>query len=215
MSALSTVKHFVTVRALKLVGGLLAVVAVIAAIQTVRIEGVWCSDAAPDEKPSCLMKGFKQDVQVYRFTLSKVAASRDAEIAKHKATKDAYRAAQIEAADLEAKRLASVIATQERITDEAASEYRQRIAALRERVDSLRAQVRAAAAGSGAVSAPSGVAMPGTGDTAGRIDAAPDCVGFPAPDPLTDLECRRIATEQATQLDALISWVSRQMQVEN
>ena len=212
---IGTVKSFLTVHALRIVGGLLAVAAVIAAIQTVRIEGVWCSDAAPDEKPRCLMKGFKQEVQVYRFTLSKVAASRDAEIAKHKATKDAYRAAQIEAAELEAKRLASVVAHQEKITDEVASEYRQRIAALRERVDSLRAQARAAAAGSGAVGAPGGVAMPGASDTAARIDAAPDCQRFPAPDPLTDLECRRIATEQATQLDALISWVSRQMQVEN
>lgn len=215
MNPIATAKSYVTVRALQIVGGLFAVAAIIAAIQTVRIEGVWCSDAAPDEKPSCLMKGFKQDVQVYRFTISKVAASRDAEIAKHKATKDAYRDAQIEATDLEAKRLAAVVARQERITTDVASEYRQRIAALHARVDSLRAQARAAAAGSGVVGEAGGVAVPGASSAAaGAYDPAL-CQEIPARSLDVELYCRGQAEENATRLEALISWVSRQMQVEN
>lgn len=211
---IGTIKTFAAAHALRILAVFLGLVALFAAIQTVRIEGVWCSDAGPEEKPRCIMRGFRQEVQVYRITLSEVAASRDAEIAKHKATKQAYIEAQEEAARLEAERLARVVARQERINDEVKADFQQRIAALRARADSLRAQIAAAAAGSGAAGASGDVAVPGTSDSASGAHAAPDCQRFPAQDALTDLECRRIATEQATQLEALIGWVSRQMQVE-
>jgi hypothetical protein len=215
MKALMTAREFATIHALRILGVLFAAAFVFAIIQTIRIEGVWCSDVAPDEKPRCIVRGFKQEIQVFRFTLTKVTASRDAEIAKHKATKQAYVEAQEEAARLEAERLARVVARQEKISEQTKSEYRQRIAALRARVDILRAQIESGTAGGGAVGAPRSVPVSGTGNAARGIDDPTLCQRFPAPDPLTDLECRRIATEQATQLDALISWINRQRQVEN
>jgi hypothetical protein len=214
MSLAATAKQFVTVHLLRILGALLAAAVLFAAIQTVRIEGVWCSDAGPTDKPSCLIRGFKQEVQVLRFALNKETARADSEAAKHLATKQAYRDAQAEAAELEAQRLARVVARQEKITDEVASDYRQRIVALNARVERLRAQVRSGEIGSGAAGAAGGEPMPGAGDPASGIDEAPDCQRFPAADPLTDLECRRIATEQATQLSALIAWVGRQLKVQ-
>jgi hypothetical protein len=125
--------------------------------------------------------------------------------ARHIATKRAYEDAQAEAARMEAERLARVVARQEEITDEVRQDYSRRIADLRARAARLQAQARA-----GAGSASGGLPVPETGDPAARTDAAPDCRALPAADLNTEIRCREIAEQQATQLGALIEWVERQ-----
>ncbi len=127
--------------------------------------------------------------------------------ARHAATKRAYAEAQAEAARMQAEVVAREVARQERITDEVRADYQQRLAALRARAARLQAEARA-----GAGSAPGDLQLPETGQASGGADAAPRCHGLSGTrDPLTQIECDRIATEQATQLDALITWVQRQI----
>jgi signal transduction histidine kinase len=211
---IGAVAAFFTGKSLKLSLGALALMTVFATVQTIRIEGVWCSDVDAGEKPACIMRGFKQEVQVFEIDLAEAEANWRAEVAKHKATKQAYRDAQEEAARMEAERLARVIARQEEITSEVESDYRQRIAVVTARAERLRREARARD-GSGAAGAPSYVQLPETGDPATRADATPDCRPFPARDPLTEIRCREIAEAQASQLDELITWVERQFQVEH
>lgn len=211
---IGTIKSFVAVHALRILGGLLAAAAIFAAVQTIRIEGVWCAEVEAGDKPACLVRGFKQELQIVRIDLAAARAQAIAEAAKHKATKQAYADAQAEAARLEAQRIERVIQQQKAITDEVETDYRRQLDAVRARADRLRRQAEAAARGSRAAGPAGDLQLPPPGDAAGRTDAAPDCQRFPAPDPLTDLECRRIATEQAAQLEALIEWVSRQFRVE-
>jgi hypothetical protein len=210
---IGTVKNFVTVHALRILAGALAGVAIFAAIQTVRIEGVWCSDVEAGEKPACLVRGFKQEVTIIRIDLADAEARARAEAAKHKATKQAYREAQEEAARMQAEAIERVVARQEEITDEVRADYQQRIAALRARADRLRGET-GTDRGSGSAGSPGDLRLPEDGDTAARIDEAPDCREIPAPDLSTDIRCREIAEEQAMQLDALITWVQRQFGVE-
>lgn len=211
---IGTVKSFVTVHALRIVLALLAAMTVFAAIQTVRIEGAFCSDVSGREKPRCIIRGWKQEVQIIRIDLAEAEAYGRAEAAKHKATKQAYRDAQEEAARMEAEHLARVVAEQQEITDAVEADYRQRIAALRARADRLRAQAEAAARGTSAAGSPGDMQLPEASDTTSGTDAAPDCAAFPAPDLNTEIRCREIAEQQATQLDALIEWVARQFRVE-
>lgn len=212
---IGAVAAFFTSKGLKLSLGALALMTVFATVQTIRIEGVWCSDVDAGEKPACIMRGFKQEIQVIEIDLDEAEANWRAEVAKHKATKQAYRDAQEEAARMEAERLARVIAEQEEITDAVEADYRERIAALRTRAERLRRDAQAGAgAGSGAASAPGDVQLPEARDPAARTDEAPDCRPLPARDALTEIRCREIAEQQATQLDALIDWVSRQFRVE-
>lgn len=210
---IGTVKSFVTVHALRLLAGALAAVTLFAAVQTVRIEGAFCANVEAGEKPRCIIRGFKQELQITRISLAEAEANHRAEAAKHKATKQAYAEAQEEAARLEAERLARVVARQEEITHEIEADYRQRIAALRARADRLRAQVEANRGGS-AAGAPGDLQLPEAGDPAARADAAPDCRSLPAPDLTTEIRCREIAEQQATQLVALIDWVERQFNVQ-
>ena len=207
------VASFFTGKGLKLSLGALALMTVFATVQTVRIEGVWCSDVEASEKPQCIIRGFKQELQIIRIDLAEAEAHGRAEAAKHKATKQAYREAQEEAARMESERLARVVAEQEEITHAVEADYRQRIAALRARADRLRREAEANR-GSGAASAARDVQLSEAGDAASGTDEAPDCNRIPAPDALTDIRCREIAEQQATQLDALISWVERQFRVE-
>lgn len=207
------IASFFTGKGLKLSLGALALVTIFASIQTVRIEGVWCSEVEAGEKPACIIRGFKQELQVVRIDLAEAEAYGRAEAAKHKATKQAYREAQEEAAIAEAARLARVVAEQKEITSEVEADYRRRIAAVRARADRLRREAEANR-GSGAVGAPGDVQLPEAGDPASGTDEAPRCDEIPARDPLTEIRCREIAEEQATQLDALIEWVSRQFRVE-
>jgi hypothetical protein len=208
-----TVKSFVTVHALRILAGVLAAVALFAVIQTIRIEGVWCSDVDAGEKPACLVRGFKQEITIIRIDLAEAEARARAEAAKHKATKQAYREAQEEAARIQAEIIEAEVARQERITDEVRASYQQRIAALRARADRLRREAEAAARGGGSAGSAYPVRVPLTGDPAPGTDEAPDCATIPAPDTLTDIRCREIAEQQATQLDALILWLERQIGV--
>ena len=45
---------------------LLAAVTLFAVVQTIRIEGVWCSEVGAREKPRCLINGFKQELAIVR-----------------------------------------------------------------------------------------------------------------------------------------------------
>lgn len=210
---IGAIKTFGAAHALRILAGLLALVTVFAIIQTIRIEGAFCSDVEASEKPSCIVRGWKQEVQIIRIDLAEAEAYGRAEAAKHKATKQAYRDAQEEAARIQAAAIERVVARQEEVTDEVRADYQQRIAALRARADRLRRQTEADR-GSGAAGPAYPVRVPLAGEAATGTDAAPDCAAFPAPDLNTEIRCREIAEQQATQLDALIDWVSRQLSVE-
>lgn len=123
-----------------------------------------------------------------------------AERAAHKATVANFRKTQAEAAAVQAHNLARVAQAQKEITDETVTDYRARLADLHARYDRLRAQ--------GNRGAPGNTGLPAISDAAGRIDEATGENGLPASDAL-------IASEQALQLDALITWVTAQSKVEN
>lgn len=137
--------------------------------------------------------------------LTDAVQARDAERAAHQQTKKRYRSAQAEAEALERARLARVKAEQQEITDEVVAVYRLRLADARARAEQLRVQL--GRAGEHPAGSPGGEYLSGTGTAAAGIDGA-------APDPGLSLYERLVATEQAIQLDALISWVERQAQVE-
>jgi hypothetical protein len=162
----------------KIFGGLAVVLLVVTAVQTVRVERL------------------KHAVSVLRIDLSKVKAERDAERANHKATKDAYRAAQAEAERLEAERLARIQAKQKEVNDALRNDYNSRIAAVR-----LRAK-----AGAGADGAADCEPVPGNADAAPGITSAPLDCGLSQDE-------RLIATEQAIRLEELQRWVTEQAKV--
>lgn len=122
-----------------------------------------------------------------------------AERAAHAQTQANFRKAQEEAEARQKANLARVAKAQEEITDETVTDYRARLADLHARYDRLRTQGNRSASGNTGLSA-----VP---DAASRIDETPGENGLPAPDAL-------IASEQALQLDALITWVERQAKVE-
>ncbi len=160
------------------------------------------------------------------------AEERDAERAAHQASKDDYRAAQIEAARREAARLASVRAQQEEITDAIEVDYRADLAALGARAERLRQELRTRAE---PARAGGDLAMSRPGSAAEGIARAPGDRGFPASgdgrrgaEPGQDaraggafgrsdeeqLERDIVATRQALQLEALIDWVERQGRID-
>lgn len=194
----------------KIFGGIALVLLAFATIQTIRIEGVWCNDG---DRPKCLIRGFKQELQIIRVNLAEAEANARAEAAKHKATKEAYIAAQAEAAEMEAARIARVIARQQEITDEVKTEYRRQLAAVRAHANRLRAQLEASGGG-GSGSTPGSLRMPEASRASAGADEAPDCQAFPARDALTEIRCREIAEQQALQLDALITWAEKQLRLE-
>jgi hypothetical protein len=209
---LDPVKGFVVGNLLKIVGVTLGVVFLFAIVQTVRIEGVWCKYS--QDRPRCLVEGFKQQVQILRFDLRMETARADTEAAKHEATKLAYREAQEEAARIQAEVVAREVARQKEITNEVRRDYSRRIADLRARAERLRAQIRSQEDGGGASGSAYPVRVPIHAGTATRIDDPSACQRLPARDVDTDITCRQIATEQAIQLDALIEWVRRQVNKE-
>lgn len=121
-----------------------------------------------------------------------------AERAAHAQTVANFRKAQADAEALQQHNLTRVAKAQEDITDETVTDYRARLADLHARYDRLRQTNR---------SAPGNTGLPAVSDTASRVDEAPGENGLPAPDAL-------IASEQALQLDALITWVEEQAKVE-
>lgn len=199
--------------AAKIYGALLIGALVVAAVQTMRIDGVWCRELAEGERSRCLVTGFVQDVADRDVTIAERTAERDAERSSHQATKDTYRNAQSEAARLEQARLARVQAEQQEIMNAAAQNYRDRIAAARADAERLR---RAAGAGDSASSAGGAGPVPGVSVAAGGTAAAAagDRLPEPAQDLRADIDWRLIATEQAVQLDELITAVERQAAID-
>jgi signal transduction histidine kinase len=166
--------------------GFVALVAIAGVgLQTARIEGlkIW-----PIE-----IVGLEQ-------TVATRTAERDAEIAAHRQTKATYRAAQVEAARIEAERIARVRAEQQEITNDVTQDYRNRLADARAAAERMRDALRAR---TDAVGASESVAVPGAADPSSRADQATD-------DRRLSITERLIATEQAIQLDALIDWVTKQ-----
>lgn len=138
--------------------------------------------------------------QGLRHQLTKAVAAAGAERASHQRTKDLYRLAQQTAQRMEAQRILRVQAQQRTISDEVESDYRARLAAARADVARLRAEARTRAD-----RAVGNINVPGVPAAAnGPVEAAGD--GLPA----DELTWRLLATEQAIQLDALITWVERQ-----
>lgn len=139
--------------------------------------------------------------------------ARKAEIEAHRKTKADYRAAQIEAARLEAERLAAAERKQEGITNEISRDYRRRLDDLRARFQRLRdRQDRERGA---AIGAPGVVPLPGVPHAPGRAHETAER-GFPRADRGLELERdlapseRLIAAEQALQLESLIDWIEAQ-----
>ncbi len=185
----------------KIFAGLAALLLAGLLVQTVRIEGALCRGVRPGEKPACVIQGFRQQLAVVRIDLVAARKRADEEAARHEATKRAYRDAQVEAARLEAERLQRITARQQEISDDIATDYAARLRAARARYERLRAQ---ALAGAGAAGAAYPVHLPLAPGAAGRAAEAPGGDGL-------SLDQRLIATEQATQLGALIGWVERQV----
>ena len=178
------------------------------AVQTVRLEGlkVW-----PFEVTGWIAKAKARE------------AERDAERTAHQTTKDEYRAAQAQAALLEAARLKRVRQQQEEITNAIEKDYRGQLADLGARAERLRTQLRARAEPAGPPAGERGAPLR---NTAGRADGATgdhrlsSAGGEPARiGPLhrtaeEQLERDIVATQQALQLDALIDWVEQQTAID-
>ena len=122
-----------------------------------------------------------------------------AERARYAETVANFKDAQAKAELAQKANLARVSIQQRNITDETLDDYNRRVADLRARYQRLLSQGNRSASGN--------AAMPAIPDATGRIDEAADENGLPAADALT-------ASEQALQLDALITWVERQAKVE-
>lgn len=188
-----------------LVGIAFLVVTAFAIVQTVRLEGlhVW---------PISITGWIK--------TAEQFESQRDAERSAHQATKDHYRAAQVEAARREAARLEHVRAQQEGINDAIESDYRARLADLGARAERLRQELRTRAEPAGAGGGIEGTAVReaagGAGEAAGdrRLPSAGQRSGPFGRTEEEQLERDIVATRQALQLDALISWVLEQSAVD-
>ena len=125
------------------------------------------------------------------------------EITAHRQSKTNYRAAQQQAQEMETARLVRVTAEQKRITADVSSDYATRLADLRARYERMQRDEKARACAFGtACDKP----VPGVPETASGIDGAPGSEGF-------SLKRRFIASQQAEQLDSLISWAERQLAV--
>ncbi len=125
------------------------------------------------------------------------------EIDAHKLTKRNYRAAQAQAQEMETARLVRVTNDQQRITANVSSDYARRLADLRARFERMQRDEKARACAFGSTC---GVAMPAVPDAASGIDGAPGSEEF-------SLKRRFVASAQAEQLDALITWVGQQVAV--
>ena len=180
----------------KLFGGLAIMLALGLATQTIRIEGF------------LFIHGFKQQVVGLRIDLDRVKALRMEERLNHRQTKKNIRDAQFRAAQLEQARLARVNARQKEITDDVAQDYAARLAALRARVERLRHDRQGGAI---AGSAPGCEPVPGVSVASGGTAQAPADCGLPGSTVRADqFERDVVASEQAEQLDALITFVTRQ-----
>lgn len=121
------------------------------------------------------------------------------ERARYAETVANFKKAQADAEAVQAHNLARVAIQQRNITDETLDDYNRRVADLRERYKRLLAQGNRSASGN--------PDLPAVPNATSGTDAAAQQDGLPAADALT-------ASEQALQLDALITWVERQSKVE-
>lgn len=133
-------------------------------------------------------------------------AATTAAIAAHQKTKDDYRAAQAEAARLDAERIAREKARQLEINDAVSKDHAASLAALRARYQRL---LDNAKAGSAAAGATGNVAMSGLSTAPGRTAGSADLRLAGATGECLTPDERLIAAEQAIQLDALIEAVWR------
>ena len=188
------------------VGLTVALSVVIAVVQTIRIDGFqvklplvgWVGP-----------QGWKPYAENLENAVVKVKFQLEKANDNHRQTKANYAEAQKQAAQQQKEYVDRVVKRQTEISNASQQVLDHRIRDIRARFDRLRAETERAGAGS----APREVRVPEGGDTAPRPDQAPDCQRFPAASVAEDLECRRIATEQATQLDLLIDWVEAQKSV--
>lgn len=196
-------KYVLTGVKLVIAGALLLFAVVGCTTQTVRLEGLQLRLPLIG---SIGPQGWKPYAEQLERDNAQVRVKLDQAEARHAASKRAYAEAQEEAARIQADAIERTIARQKEITNEVRQDYNRRIADLRSRADRLRAEARADHQG-----ATSEMRLPADGGAPARADAAPDCAAFPAPDLDTEITCREIAEQQATQLDALIDWVTRQL----
>ncbi|WP_185998221.1 hypothetical protein ACLIMP_04215 [Novosphingobium aerophilum] len=133
-------------------------------------------------------------------------AATTAAVAAHQKTKDDYRAAQAEAARLDAERIAREKARQQEINDAASKDYAQRLADVRARYQRLLGDAQT---GNAAGSTTGNVTVPGLLSAPGGIDGAADLRLAGAAGLCLTPQERLIAAEQAVQLDALIDAVEK------
>ena len=122
------------------------------------------------------------------------------ERARYAETVANFKKAQADAEAVQAHNLARVAKSQKDVTDETLDDYNRRVADLRARYKRLLDQGNRSASGN--------PDLPAVPNATSGTDAAAQQDGLPAADALT-------ASEQALQLDALITWVERQAKVEN
>ena len=122
------------------------------------------------------------------------------ERARYAETVANFKKAQADAEAVQAHNLARVAKAQKDVTDETLDDYNRRVADLRARYKRLLDQGNRSASGN--------PDLPAVPNATSGTDAAAQQDGLPAADALT-------ASEQALQLDALITWVERQAKVEN
>lgn len=123
-----------------------------------------------------------------------------AERAAHAQTVANFKKAQADAEAVQAHNLVRVAKAQKDITDETLDDYNRRVADLRARYKRLLEQGNRSASGN--------AGLPAVPNATSGTDAAAQQDGLSSADALT-------ASEQALQLDALITWVERQAKVEN
>lgn len=136
-------------------------------------------------------------LNIISIDLVAAKARSEAEVAKHAATKAAYRDAQAEAERMETERLARVTARQKEITDDVEKTYRARVADARAAYSRLRAQGQGGAGSGGASGGEPVSCVP---DGAGRTND-PAC-------PLSPDE-RLTAELQAIQIEGLQGFINR------
>lgn len=121
-----------------------------------------------------------------------------AERAAHAETIAVFKKAQADAEAVQAHNLARVAKAQKDVTDETLDDYNRRVADLRARYKRLLEQGNRSASGN--------PDLPAVPNATSGTDAAAQQDGLSSADALT-------ASEQALQLDALITWVARQAKV--
>lgn len=139
----------------------------------------------------------------YKAKLASAEHQITLEVAAHRQTKAAYRTAQAQAAKAETARLVRVKDAQQRITANVSQDYTARLTDLRARYDSLRHNETARACAFGTACGKSVPTIPGA---PGGTTSPPDEAGL-------SLAERYLASQQAEQLDALITWVVKQGEV--